>query len=51
MKLLSAKKSVGKVFRIKHNGREPTGAFRHPRFDCWRLDKDPHDCIWYPEES
>lgn len=42
---------LGKVFRIIHNGREPTGRFRHPRFDGWRDDKDPTDCIWNPEET
>lgn len=42
---------LGKVFRIKHNGREPTGAFRHPRFDVWRPDKGPRDCVYDPEET
>jgi len=42
---------VGTVFRIKHNGREPTGAFRHPRFDCWRPDKSAKDCVYDPQET
>lgn len=42
---------IGKVFKLIHNGREPTGAFRHPRFDCWRPDKNPKDCVYNPEET
>lgn len=45
------KKYMYKVFRIKHNGREPTGAFRHPRFDSWRDNKDSLDCVYDPDES
>jgi ATP-dependent DNA ligase len=36
---------VGKVLRIKHYGKEPTGRFRHPQFGDFRTDKDPKDCI------
>lgn len=43
-------KYKGRVLRITHNGREPTGAFRHPRFDCWRDDKNPKDCVYDPNE-
>jgi ATP-dependent DNA ligase len=44
---------LGQVMEIKHYGREPTGAFRHPQFKRWRPDKrpDPKDCFYYPEES
>lgn len=45
------KKFLGHVFEIKHNGREPTGAFRHPRFSRWRPDKAPKDCVYDPEET
>lgn len=41
----------GRVMRIRHNGREPTGAFRHPRFDSWRDDKSHKDCVYDPEET
>lgn len=41
----------GRVLRIRHNGREPTGAFRHPRFDSWRDDKSAKDCVYDPEET
>lgn len=47
----NTKRYSKRVFRIKHNGREPTGAFRHPRFDCWRDDKSPKDCVYDPNES
>lgn len=36
----------GKVIEIAHNGREPTGRFRHPRFKRFRDDKRPQDCIY-----
>lgn len=45
------KKYLGRVMRIRHNGREPTGAFRHPRFDSWRGDKSAKDCVYDPEET
>lgn len=45
------KKYLGRVMRIRHNGREPTGAFRHPRFDSWRDDKSAKDCVYDPEET
>lgn len=44
------KKYLGRVLSIRHNGREPTGAFRHPRFDSWRDDKSAKDCVYDPEE-
>jgi ATP-dependent DNA ligase len=42
---------IGKVIEIMHNGREPTGAFRHPRFKKFRPDKNPKDCVYNPEET
>lgn len=41
----------GRVFKLKHWGREPTGAFRHPQFLEWRDDKDPKDCVFDLNES
>ncbi len=41
---------VGQVIEIKHNGREPTGRFRHPRFKRFRGDKRPEDCVYREEE-
>jgi ATP-dependent DNA ligase len=38
-------KYIGNVIEIKHNGREPTGAFRHPRFSRFRPDKHPTECV------
>ncbi len=45
------KRFIGKVMQIKHNGREPTGRFRHPRYDCFRDDKAPRECVWRREET
>jgi ATP-dependent DNA ligase len=36
---------LGRVIKIKHNGREPTGKFRHPRYFEFRTDKAPQDCV------
>ena len=47
----NGKKYMGKVMEIMHNGREPTGAFRHPRFKRWRDDKRPADCIYREGET
>lgn len=41
---------IGRVVTIKHNGREPTGRFRHPRWGHWRTDK-PADCCIYDENE
>lgn len=41
---------IGKVIEIAHNGREPTGAFRHPRFKRFRLDKSASDCVYREDE-
>jgi bifunctional non-homologous end joining protein LigD len=41
---------IGKVVKIEHNGREPTGRFRHPRFDGFRNDKRAKDCVIYDGE-
>lgn len=43
-------KYVGQVITIVCNGREPTGACRHPRFKGFRDDKQAADCVYYPEE-
>lgn len=43
-------KFKGMVLAIEHNGREPTGRFRHPRFGHWRPDKNPQDCVIDMEE-
>ncbi len=40
------KKHLGRVIEIAHNGREPTGRFRHPRFKRFRDDKQAKDCIY-----
>jgi ATP-dependent DNA ligase len=48
---LRGKEYIGMVVEIKHNGREPTGRFRHPRFVQFRHDKTAESCIYYPEES
>lgn len=42
----SGLKHVGRVVQVESNGREPTGAFRHPRWDGWRDDKNAEDCIY-----
>ena len=44
------KKYIGQVMEIKHNGREPTGKFRHPRFIRLRPDKDPRNCVYRKDE-
>jgi ATP-dependent DNA ligase len=41
----------GWVIEVVHNGREPTGAFRHPRFSRFRPDKSPKDCIYREGET
>jgi ATP-dependent DNA ligase len=41
---------IGKVVEIEHNGREPTGRFRHPRFNRFRDDKKAIDCVVYEGE-
>ena len=45
------KKYLGRVMEIKHNGREPTGAFRHPRWSRFRDDKNPFDCVYRKDET
>jgi ATP-dependent DNA ligase len=40
------KKYIGQVIEIAHNGREPTGRFRHPRFKRFRDDKRAKDCVY-----
>jgi ATP-dependent DNA ligase len=44
----------GVVVRLEHNGREPTGRFRHPRFETpitFRSDKTQRDCVIDMEEK
>lgn len=41
----------GLVIEIEHNGTEPTGRFRHPRFKRFRYDKQAMDCVMRPDES
>jgi ATP-dependent DNA ligase len=45
------KRFIGKVAEITHNGQEPTGRFRHPRFSRARDDKQATDCIYRENES
>lgn len=42
---------LGEVIEIAHNGREPTGRFRHPRFKRFRMDKKAKACILDLNES
>jgi ATP-dependent DNA ligase len=39
-------KYIGRPFEITAQLREPSGAFRHPRFSRWRDDKNATDCVW-----
>jgi len=39
-------KYVNQVVEVLANEREPTGAFRHPRFVRIRDDKNATDCVW-----
>jgi ATP-dependent DNA ligase len=39
-------KYLGRVLEITCQLREPSGAFRHPRFSRWRDDKDAAQCVW-----
>jgi len=45
------KKYIGQVVEIEHNGREPTGRFRHPRFNRFRPDKAAVSCVYHEGES
>jgi ATP-dependent DNA ligase len=40
-----------RVVEIEHNGREPSGRFRHPRFNRFREDKQPLECVYREDES
>lgn len=42
------KNMLGTVVVVRAKGREVTTAFRHPRFDRWRDDKDPYACVFTP---
>lgn len=48
---LEGKDYLGLVIEIAHNGREPTGRFRHPRFKRFREDKAAHACAYREGES
>lgn len=52
---LSPRTYKGRVITIEHNGREPTGRFRHPRLadntDPFRIDKSAKDCVYREDES
>lgn len=50
---ISANKNVyvGSVIEIRHYGREPTGAFRHPQYLRPRPDKNAADCILNLDEA
>lgn len=48
---LKPKKFIGRVIEIEHNGREPTGRFRHPRFNRFRDDKRAIECVYREDES
>lgn len=39
-------KYIGRAFEITAQLREPSGAFRHPRFIQWRDDKPAEECVW-----
>ncbi len=47
----NGKNYIGDVIEIMHNGREPTGRFRHPRFKRFRQDKTAKNCVYDLEES
>ena len=40
-----------RVFTVRSQERTETGALRHPRFVCWRDDKDAFDCVLRMDES
>ena len=44
-------KYIGKVVTIKGMERLKSGAIRHPQFAFMRFDKNPKDCIYYPNEQ
>jgi ATP-dependent DNA ligase len=48
---LHPERFIGTVIEVEHNGREPTGRFRHPRWNRPRPDKSPKDCIWRRDET
>ncbi len=47
----NGRRYVGRVMEISANGREPTGAFRHPQFSRWRDDKRARECVQYEGET
>lgn len=40
-----------RVMTIEAQQRLPSGKFRHPRFIQFRDDKNPEQCVYYPEEK
>lgn len=42
---------IGKVVTIRGMERLRSGAIRHPRYVAIRTDKNPKDCIYYPNEQ
>jgi ATP-dependent DNA ligase len=43
---LNQKKFIGKPFEVEAHLRLPSGLFRSPRFNRWRFDKNPEQCVW-----
>tara|TARA_R100000458_G_scaffold38075_2_gene35569 strand:+ start:3191 stop:4039 length:849 start_codon:yes stop_codon:yes gene_type:complete len=37
---------TGQVFTAKGNGWYPSGTIRHPKFKCWRDDKEVEECTY-----
>ena len=37
---------IGQVFTAKGNGWYPSGTIRHPKFKCWRDDKEVDECTY-----
>lgn len=44
-------KYLGRVVEVEANGREPTGAFRHPRWERLRDSKTAAQCVYDPDET
>ena len=42
---------LGRVMQIEVQQRLESGKFRHPRFIQFRDDKNPEQCVYYPEEK
>jgi bifunctional non-homologous end joining protein LigD len=48
---LYPKRFIGKVVSIKGQERLKSGAIRHPVYVGIRNDRQPKDCVWYPNEQ